>query len=177
MAARVQDQTRRKPATRQKTRSRRSPPERPSLAKERREAERTVTMFDRLMSTADRQSRKHRNSRTAAELEDLAWEHVREADPVRISHAQRILGVSNQTVRSWIDEGILDGFGGSPQRVGLESVVRAKQIADELREHGRDRDLMSAVLSRLEALALEKDKEFRKSVRQMRRRERRPRPY
>jgi DNA-binding transcriptional regulator YiaG len=67
-------------------------------------------MFDRLMSTADREARKHRNSRTAAELEDLAWEHVRESDPVRISHAQRILGVSNQTVRSWIDEGILDGF-------------------------------------------------------------------
>jgi hypothetical protein len=134
-------------------------------------------MFDRLMSTADRESRKHRNSRTAAELEDLAWEHVRESDPVRISHAQRILGVSNQTVRSWIDEGILDGFGGSPQRVGLESVVRERRIADELREQGRDRDLMSAVLSRLEALALEKDKDLRKSVGQMRRRERRPRPY
>jgi hypothetical protein len=36
---------------------------------------------------------------------------------------------------------------------------------------------MSAILSRLEALALEKGKEFRKSVGQMRRRERRPRPY
>ena len=177
MAARIQDQTRRKAATRQKPRSRRSAAERPSVAKERREAERTVTMFDRLMSTADRDSRKHRNSQTAAELEELAWEHVRDADPVRISHAQKLLGVSNQTVRSWIDEGILDGFGGSPQRVGLESVVRAKRIADQVREEGRDRDLMSAVLSRLEALALEKDKEFRKSVGQMRRRERRPRPY
>jgi hypothetical protein len=147
------------------------------VAKEWRQAERAVTMFDRLMSTAGRESQKHRDSRTAAEIEDLAWEHVRESDPVRISHAQKILGVSNQTVRSWIDEGILDGFGGSPQRVGLESVVRAKRIADELREEGRDRDFMPAVLSRLEALALEKDKEFRKSVGQMRRRERRPRPY
>jgi hypothetical protein len=177
MPARIQDQTRRRAATRQTTRSRRSPAERPSVAKERREAERTVTMFDRLISTADRESRKHRNSRTAGELEDLAWEHVREADPVRISHAQTLLGVSNQTVRSWIDEGILDGFGGSPQRVGLESVVRARRIADELREQGRDQNLMSAVVSRLEALELEKDKEFRKSVGQMRRRERRPRPY
>lgn len=85
--------------------------------------------------------------------------------------------MSNQTVRSWIDQGILDGFGGSPQRVGLESVVRAKRIADELREQGRDRDLMTAVLSRLEVQKLEKDKEFRESVGQMRRRERRPRPY
>lgn len=80
-------------------------------------------------------------------------------------------------MRSWIDEGILDGLGGSPQRVGLESVVRVKRIADELREQGRIGDFMAGVLRRLEALSLEKDKEFRRSVGQMRRRERRPRPY
>jgi hypothetical protein len=177
MTARVQDQTRRKAATQHAARSRRSRAERPSVAKERRQAERTVAMFDRLMSTAGRESRKHPGSRTAAEIEDLAWDHVREADPVRISHPQKILGVSNQTVRSWIDEGILDGFGGSPQRGGLASVVRAKRITDELREQGRDRDLIAGVLSRLEALALEEDKEFRKSIGQMRRRKRRPRPY
>jgi len=110
-------------------------------------------------------------------MEELAWQYIREADPIRVSHAEKLLGMSNQTVRSWIDEGILDGFGGSPQRIGLESVMRAKLVADELREEGRDRDFMSAILSRLEALALEKDKDFRRSVRQMRRRERRPRPY
>jgi hypothetical protein len=136
-----------------------------------------MLMFERLTSIAERESRRDANSKAAAEMEQLAWEVVREADPIRISHAEEILEVSNQTVRSWIDEGILDDFGGSPQRVGLESVVRAKQIADELREDGRDRDLMSAVLSRLEGLALEKDKEFRKSVRETRRRVRRPRPY
>jgi hypothetical protein len=55
----------------------------------------------------------------------------------------------------------LDAFGGSPQRVGLESVIRAKLIADELRQHSRERDFMSAVLSRLKALALANDKDFR----------------
>ena len=134
-------------------------------------------MFDRLVSMAGREAQRNAKSRAAADMEELAWEHIREADPIRVSHAQKVLGVSNQTVRTWMDEGVLDGFGGSPQRIGLESVVRAKQVADELREEGRDRDFMSAVLSRLEALALEKDKDFRKSVRQMRRRERRPRPY
>ena len=134
-------------------------------------------MFDRLVSMAGREAQRNAKSRAAADMEELAWEHIREADPIRVSHAQKLLGVSNQTVRTWMDEGVLDGFGGSPQRIGLESVVRAKQVADELREEGRDRDFMSAVLSRLEALALEKDKDFRKSVRQMRRRERRPRPY
>lgn len=134
-------------------------------------------MFDRLMSMAGREAQRNAKSRAAADMEKLAWEHIREADPIRVSHAQKVLGVSNQTVRTWMDEGVLDGFGGSPQRIGLESVVRAKQVADELRAEGRDRDFMSAVLSRLEALALEKDKDFRKSVRQMQRRERRPRPY
>lgn len=132
-------------------------------------------MFERLMSLAGRERKA--NARAASDLKALAWEHLREADPIRVSHAQEILGVSNQTVRSWIDQGILDGFGGSPHRVGLESVVIAKRIADELRKQGRDRDLMSAVLSRLEGRALENDKEFRRSVGQMRRRERRPRPY
>jgi hypothetical protein len=151
--------------------------QRPSLRDDWAALQRTLAIFARLMSIAERESRQDSRSQAAAEMEQLAWELVREADPIRISHAEQILGVSNQTVRSWIDEGVLDGFDGSPQRVGVESVVRAKRITDELRENGRDRDFMSAVLSRLEGLALEKDKEFRKSIRQMRRQERRPRPY
>jgi len=55
--------------------------------------------------------------------------------------------------------------------------MRAKQIADELREQGRDREFMSVVLSRLEALALQRDKDFRKSVGQMRQGKRLPRPF
>lgn len=78
---------------------------------------------------------------------------------------------------SWMEEGVLDDFGGTPMRVGLESVVRAKLVADDLREQGREREFMSVVLSRLEAVALQQDAEFQQSVRQMRRRERRPRPY
>lgn len=127
------------------------------------------------MDGAERARR--RDSDAAAEMEALAWMHVREADPIRVSHAEKVLGVSNQTVRSWIDEGILDDFGGAPVRVGLESVVLAKSIADELREQGREREFMSVVLSRLEALAIQEDDDFRQSVREMRRRERRPRPY
>lgn len=167
----------RKTGSSARRRTRRSTAQRPSVAKEWLQLERTLAMFDRLVSMAGREAQRNAKSRAAADMAELAWEHIREADPIRVSHAQKVLGVSNQTVRTWMDEGVLDGFGGSPQRIGLESVVRAKQVADELREEGRDRDLMSAVLSRLEALALEKDKDFRKSVRQMRRRERRPRPY
>ena len=96
---------------------------------------------------------------------------------MRLSHAERLLGVSNQTVRAWLAEGVLADAGGSPRRVELESVVHAKEIADELREQGRDRAFLSTVLRRAEALALEDDDDFRESRRQMRRGERRRRPF
>jgi hypothetical protein len=150
---------------------------RPSVAKDWEDLQRTLGMFEQLVEASARERERERESRAAAEMEQLAWQHLRDANPIRVSHAEKILGVSNQTVRSWIQEGVLDDFGGSPQRVGLDSVLRAKLIADELREQGRDRDFMSAVLSRLEALALRDDREFRRSVGQMRRGQRRPRPY
>jgi hypothetical protein len=113
----------------------------------------------------------------AVDADGLAWQQLREADPIRISHAQRLLGVSNQTVRDWVSAGILESFGGAPERVGLDGVMRAKVIADELRARGQDRDFMSAVLSRLEALSLARGEDFRRSLRQLRGGNRLPRPY
>jgi hypothetical protein len=68
--------------------------------------------------------------------------------------------------------GILEDFAGSPQRVGLESLARAREIVRELREAGQDRDLMAAVMSRLEWEELQQDERFRESVGQMKRGER-----
>jgi hypothetical protein len=45
---------------------------------------------------------------------------------------------------------VLEDFEGSPQRVGLESLARTRDIVRELREAGQNRDLMAAVMSRLE---------------------------
>lgn len=120
---------------------------------------------------------RHGELAEAARLEQLGQRRIVEVDPIRISHAQRLLGVSNQTVRAWIAEGVLEDFGGSPRRVGLESVMRAREIIEELRQQGRDRELMSVVLSRLEALELKRDPDFRQSLAQMRRGKRLSRPY
>lgn len=176
MATRTE--TRDRGAAPQTTRRQRKPPSRrPSLEREHERTDRTLRLFERLRSLAAHERERDAQSRTAAEAEELAWQQLQEADPIRISHAQRLLGVSNQTVRDWVSAGVLADAGGAPQRVALDSVVRAKLIADELREHGRDRDFMSVVLSRLEALALSRDEDFRESVRQMRAGERLPRPY
>ncbi len=56
------------------------------------------------------------DSETATELEDFAWRVVRAGDPVTLRYAERVLGVSNPTVRDWVRAGILEDFAGSPQR-------------------------------------------------------------
>ena len=164
--------------TRRRSRQRTSPSRaRPSVEREWQNIERTLGLFARLQEAAARERGRNPSSKAADDMEQLAWAHVQEADPVRLSHAERLLGVSNQTVRAWLAEGVLADAGGSPRRVELESVVHAKEIADELREQGRDRAFLSTVLSRAEALALEDDDDFRESRRQMRGGERRRRPY
>lgn len=150
---------------------------RPKVDRDWEAVKRLLTEQDELVEAASRLRTKYGDSEEVASVEDLARRRISDAEPIRISHAQKLLEVSNQTVRAWTDHRVLDDCGGSPQRVGLESVMRAKQIADELREQGRDREFMSVVLSRLEALALQRDKDFRKSVGQLRRGKRLPRPY
>ena len=49
-------------------------------------------------------------------VEDFAWRVVRAGDPVTLRYAERVLGVSNPTVRDWVRAGILEDFAGSPQR-------------------------------------------------------------
>jgi len=101
-----------------------------------------------------------------------AWRIVREADPVRLSYAAAVLGVSDQTVRDWLDAGLLEDFGGAPQRVGMESVARVRELVRDLRNSGKQRDLMTAVLRALELDELRRDDRFQESLAQMRRGER-----
>jgi len=135
------------------------------------EADRTLLIFDETRRLA-RRAADRSDAETAAELEDFAWRVVRAGDPVTLRYAERVLGVSNPTVRDWVRDGILEDFAGSPQRVGLESLARAREIVRELRKAGQDRDLMAAVMSRLEWEELQEDDRFRESVGQMKRGER-----
>jgi len=113
----------------------------------------------------------------AEKISDQAWTLVETSDPIRVSYAAHLLGVSGPTVRSWIAHGLLEpvkpahGSRG-PLRVTLDSVAEVKEIADELRDLGQDRRLVSAVIARLEGEALSGDDRFRASVAQMRRGER-----
>jgi hypothetical protein len=135
------------------------------------EADRTLLIFDETRRLA-RRAADRGDAETAAELEDFAWRVVRAGDPVTLRYAERVLGVSNPTIRDWVRAGLLEDFAGSPRRVGLESLARTREIVRELREAGQDRELMAAVMSRLEWEELQQDERFRESVEQMRRSER-----
>lgn len=119
-----------------------------------------------------REAREKNQVELARRTDQHAWAIVHDADPVRVSFVQAVLGVSNPTVRSWIDSGVLEGFDDSPQRVGLESVARTREILQDLRLAGKDHDLMAEVLSRLELEALQQDERFQSALAQMKRRER-----
>jgi DNA-binding transcriptional MerR regulator len=140
---------------------------RPALAREASELRRILRTFDDLIKIASSETAKQ-----AERVEEVAWDHVHRAEPIRVLHAAQLLGVSDHTVSEWADRGILAEQDQGPRRVSLESVLRAKIVADDLREAGRDRDLISAVMNRLELGELMEDDRFAKSLEQMRRGER-----
>ncbi len=69
----------------------------------------------------------------------------------KISEAADVLGVSPPTVRSWVKAGILEEVadGGSPQRVEVLGLADVKRLVDMLREHGQNRDFLTAIYRRL----------------------------
>lgn len=74
--------------------------------------------------------------------------HVADRDRgAKVSEVARVLGLSQPTVRAWIDAGVLEPRGEStPARVDLLSVVAVKRALDLLRKHGHDRNLLVAVM-------------------------------
>lgn len=142
---------------------RRAPHPRSREADASREA---LGQFDRLRDIAARTT----DEATADELDGEAWGLVDRQGPVRLSFAAEVLGVSDTAVRTWIDEGALDEVEGErgPRRVTFASVVELREILDELRAAGQDRNLLSAAVRRLEGEALGGSERFAESARQMR---------
>ena len=128
---------------------------------------RTLRVFDDIMAIAEGLP-----GDAGDEVREKAWRAVGDSDPIRVLFAQQLLDVSGQTVREWIEKGVLEPVGNSPVKVTLASVLEVKDIVDELRELGQDRDLVSAVLNKLELEELGENDRFRKSLEQMKRGER-----
>ena len=150
-----------------KLRSKPQAGKRSALDREAFLTQRALRTFDDLMKIAE-----DLPEEAGDEVRAAAWRVVDGADPIRVLIAEQLLRVSGQTVREWIDKGVLEAVEGSPVKGMLASVLKTKNIVDELRGLGQDRDLVSAVLNRLELGELGEDDRFRKSLEQMNRGER-----
>jgi hypothetical protein len=146
-------------------------PRQTRLRDEYTRADRVLRQFDEVRELAQ-QARSHGDEELGSKLDHHAWSIVREAEPVRLSYAAAVLGIVDQTVRDWVAAGLLEDFGGAPQRVGLDSVARVRELVRDLRADGNQRDLMTAVLRALELDELRSDDRFQASLNHMRRGER-----
>lgn len=88
---------------------------------------------------------------------------------MRLSVAGKLLGLSVPTIRAWINRGLLDEISdSSPRLVTLQSVLEVRPLVRELRELGRDRNLLEAVLARAEDERALSDRKLRRSLDEMR---------
>ena len=79
---------------------------------------------------------------------DVVRSHLADRDRgAKVSEVARVLGLSQPTVRAWIEAGVLEPRGdATPVRVDVLSLVAVKRAVDLLREHGHDRKLLIAVM-------------------------------
>jgi hypothetical protein len=81
-----------------------------------------------------------------ARLLEVTRADFEDAEPVRTVIAAKLLGISEKTVRAWVDAGVLKAASERPRLVlDLASVHTVGHLLDELRAPGKDRDLLDAV--------------------------------
>lgn len=98
-----------------------------------------------------------------------------EVPGVRVSVAAKMLGLSERTTRDWLAHGPLDPVpDAKPARVSTASLAEVLPAVARLRELGQDRELLRALVDRLEADRILSSPRVKKSLEQFRRGEHRP---
>lgn len=109
-----------------------------------------------------------RNEDARLRVVRLRRRRLAEAPSVRLSVAGKLLSLSVPTIRAWIDRGLLDEISdSSPRRVTLRSVLEVRPLVRELRELGRDRNLLEAVLAQAEDKRALSDRKLQRSLDEM----------
>jgi hypothetical protein len=87
---------------------------------------------------------------------------------VRVKVAAVLLGLSVPTVHKWIELGLLKEAPGesSVRRVNLTSILRVRPLVAEVQKLGRKRNLLEAVLARMEDDAITSGTSLRRSIKQ-----------
>jgi DNA-binding transcriptional MerR regulator len=104
-------------------------------------------------------------------LRGVAQQFIANIEPLRATIAATLLGLSERTVRSWVDEGVLLKANVSSKRLLLDPmrVHEVIHLLADLREAGQNRDLIDAVWRRLQDDALLSRQDLQESLGQMRR--------
>ena len=103
-------------------------------------------------------------------LLEVSSKALAEEGTIRPVIAARLLGLSEKTIRAWASQGVIAVAQRTPRLLlDLASVHEISQILDQLREHGKDRDLLDEVWRRLNDAALIERADMQESIGQMRR--------
>ncbi len=98
-----------------------------------------------------------------------------EVPGVRVSVAAKMLGLSERTTRDWLADGPLDPVpGAKPARVSTASLAAVLPALEKVRELGQDRDLVRALVDRLEDQRMLSSPRVKKSLEEFRRGEYEP---
>jgi hypothetical protein len=134
------------------------------------EERRIRSLLDRVETVEDVARTLPEDDERRVRLLDVSNAALQEEGTIRPVIAARLLGLSEKTIRAWASEGVLSTAQRTPRLLlDLRSVHEISHIVRELREHGRDRDLLDEVWRRLNDAALLERADLQESIAQMHR--------
>ena len=105
-----------------------------------------------------------------SDLLDVSHAVLAEVATVRVVIAARILGLSEKTIRTWADQGVLAVAEREPRLLlDAASVHEISHFIRQLRAAGKNRDLLDEIGRRLHDQALTEQDDFQESLAQLRR--------
>lgn len=134
------------------------------------EERRIRSLLDRVETVEDVARTLPEDDERRARLLDVSNAALADEGTLRPVIAARLLGLSEKTIRAWASEGVITVAQRTPRLLlDLRSVHEISHIVRQLREHGRDRDLLDEVWRRLNDAALLERADLQESIEQMHR--------
>lgn len=134
------------------------------------EEKRIRSLFDRVETVEDVARTLPEGDERRARLLEVSNAALADEGTIRPVIAARLLGLSEKTIRAWVSQGVIAVAQPAPRLLlDLQSVHMISHIIRELREHGKNRDLLDEVWRRLSDSALLERADLQESIEQMRR--------
>lgn len=134
------------------------------------EEERIRGAFDRAETVEDVAHTLPEDDERRARLLEVSSATLAEGGPIRPVIAARLLGLSENTVRAWAEQGAITIAQRKPRLLlDPQSVHVISHVLREVRELGKDRDLLDEVWRRLSDSALLEQVDLQESIAQMQR--------